>query len=409
MRKLKSWFKPGPSPAEPGFTPSLPLDALGEAFIADPAPTWAYLRDHAPLAPLTSGGYVLTRAADIKAAFTDARLGNTPSRFSMLAPKNAGKYTAAAVAHNIPPFLDKPRHVEMRKPLSAAFFEAFEGAEGWLGDMAATHLSALPSGEALDLIAGFGRPFAASAMARFVGLPEDLEAISRATGALFKMFAPIVDRAGFGEVNTALDDTRAFIGAAVATRRGAPGDDLISALIARGGLSDTEFADHALLVLADGIENIEAAIGQMALLFDRHPEAADMVRDGGAEAVVTEALRLETPAQMIPRVVREAHVRDGVDLPEGTPLFLALGSANLDPDLHVSPQRFDPERDLSQVLMFGQGRHRCIGAPLGLALVVAGAGALAARGLSRVAETPVTYLPRMGHRWPTAVMVTLDP
>ena len=50
---------------------------------------------------------------------------------------------AADVAANIPPFLDKPRHVEMRKPLSSAFFAAFDGAQDWIDPLAETHLARL--------------------------------------------------------------------------------------------------------------------------------------------------------------------------------------------------------------------------------------------------------------------------
>ncbi|MEC7764845.1 MAG: cytochrome P450 [Pseudomonadota bacterium] len=400
MRKLKSWF--GAGRAKPA-APELPVDLLSDAFVADPAPTWAWLRDNAPLAPVKSGGYVMTRAADIKAAFTDARLGNAPSRFSMLAEKNRDKYVAADVAANIPPFLDKPRHVEMRKPLSSAFFAAFDGAQDWIDPLAEAHLTRIAGQGAQDIITAYARPFAAQAMARFIGLDHDPEAISRATDALFKLFAPITDRTVFDGVNAGLSATRAYIGEAVAARHAHPGDDLISHLIARGGLTDIEIGDHALLILADGIENIEAAIAQLVLMLHEHPDhrAALAAGEGDVTATVLEVLRLQTPAQTIPRVVREAHERDGVHLTEGTPIFLALGSANRDPDQHENPDDFDPTRDLSDVLLFGQGRHRCIGAPLGQLLVSAATRAMLKRDVALVTDpAQVTYHKRLGHRWP---------
>lgn len=408
MRKLKSWF--GAGRAKPA-APDLPVDLLSDAFVADPAPTWAWLRDNAPLAPVKSGGYVMTRAADIKAAFTDARLGNAPSRFSMLAEKNRDRYVAADVAANIPPFLDKPRHVDMRKPLSAAFFDTFDGAEAWIGPLAEAHLARLAGQGPQNIITGFGRPFATQAMARFVGLDHDPAAIARATGALFKLFAPITDRAGFDDVNAGLEATRHYIAGAVASRHATPGPDLISHLIARGGLTDIEIGDHALLVLADGIENIEAAIAQVLIRLASDPDhlAALRAGEGDIAATVMEVLRLETPAQTIPRVVREAHERDGVQLTEGTPIFLALGSANRDPVLHPDPDRFDPTRDHSGVLMFGQGRHRCIGAPLGQMLVTQGARALVDRPFTLVTDPArITYHKRLGHRWPVEVLARID-
>ncbi|WP_298492185.1 cytochrome P450 [uncultured Maritimibacter sp.] len=395
MRKLKSWFGAGRKPAPVHVEPALPLDLTDPAFLADPAPIYAWLRENAPLAPVASGGYLLTRAAEIEAAFTDPRLGNAPSRFSMLAGKNRDRYTAAAVAGNIPPFLDKPRHVAIRKPLSAAFYDTLSGAEAWLPALAR---DMLPPGP-FEIIADYARPYASAAMAQFIGLPPDIDAMARASAALFKLFAPITDRAGFQSVNDGLDASRAMILAALERAKAAPGHDLLSHLRGTESLSDTEIADNALLVLADGIENIEAAIANVQLLRARFPEA-----EGTPAQIVDEALRYETPAQTIPRVVRESHERDGVTLAEGTPVFLALGSANRDPVRFADPDRFWPERDPSGTLSFGLGRHRCIGAPLGRMLVISATEALIDAGC-RVTQPAgaLSFHPRMGHRWPMAV------
>jgi cytochrome P450 len=397
--------------------PALPFDLLAAEFVADPAPGYAWLRDNAPLAALKGGGYVLTRAADIHDAFTDPRLGNAPSRFSMLAAKNRDRYTAAGVAANIPPFLDKPRHVDMRRPLSAAFYDAFAGAHGWIDDLAQEHVARARAQGRAEVISQIGRPYAAQAMARFVGLDHDPAAIATATGAVFKLFAPITDRAGFEAVNTGLDATRRHIAKAVERRHADPGNDLISHLIAYqkdhdGTPNDVEIGDNALLVLADGIENIEAAIAQVLILLDRNPHARAALGAGALDpgAVVREALRLETPAQLIARVVREPHVRHGVPLSEGTPVFLALGSANRDPGLHPDPDRFDPARDPAQALTFGRGRHRCIGADLGQMLITAAVRALAAHPL-RLVDPPeaLRYQPRVGHRWAASLRIAFDP
>lgn len=415
MRKWTSVFGAGrrsgsARPKRPA-PPALPLDLLAPDFVADPAPAYGWLRTNAPLAELKGGGYVLSRGEDILAAFTDPVLGNAPSRFSMLAAKHRGQYVAAQVAGNIPPFLDKPRHIDMRRPLSAAFHDVFDGAQGWIEALAHDHVARLVGTGDVDIVADLGRPFATQAMARFVGLEHDPQAIATATGALFKLFAPIADRAGFAQVNAGLEAARGFIAQAVAARRAAPGDDLISRLIAYGAANgspanEAEIADNALLVLADGIENIEAAIAQVLIVLAGVPDQRAALFSGQLDPgkVVLETLRLQTPAQLLPRVVREAHERHGVRLAEGTPVFLALGSANRDPALHPDPDRFDPDRDLSQVLVFGRGRHSCIGRGLGEHLITSVTAALAQREVELIDDPErITYVARLGHRWPTAL------
>ena len=86
------------------------MDLLSPEVVADPYPLYAALRRDHPLAELVQGGYLLTRHADVMAAFTNPDLGNAPSRFSVLAARNRGKYVAADIAANIPPFHDMPEH-----------------------------------------------------------------------------------------------------------------------------------------------------------------------------------------------------------------------------------------------------------------------------------------------------------
>jgi hypothetical protein len=54
---------------------------MAPAFFADPEAIYTPLRAQAPIAPVKQGGFLLTRHADIVAAFSDAALGNAPSRF----------------------------------------------------------------------------------------------------------------------------------------------------------------------------------------------------------------------------------------------------------------------------------------------------------------------------------------
>lgn len=392
LKSINAWIagRPRKTPA-----PDLPLDPLSDRFIADPAPVYAHLRQEAPLAELKGGGYLLTRAGDIEAAFTDARLGNAPSRFSMLAERHRDRSTAANLCANIPPFQDMPRHAEVRRPLSSAFYRTFEPFRDGLPDLARSCLSRVASPDAFDVMEDFAAPFATAAMSRFLGIAADPAQVRTASAALFRLFAPIDSREGWEEVNRDLATARVFLDAAVDRRPGAA--TLIGELTASGALTPREVADNALLVLADGLENIQAGIALALYVLSDH---APGVRPDDLPALVDEALRLESPAQIIPRVVREEHDRHGVRLAPGTPLFLALGSANRDPDRFADPDRFDPARDAAAHFVFGRGRHSCIGAPLARAMIVAATGALLNQGVTPAERGPLRFQRRFGHRWP---------
>jgi cytochrome P450 len=50
--------------------------------------------------------------------------------------------------------------------------------------------------------------------------------------------------------------------------------------------------------------------------------------------------------------------------PAGSKLVLLVGSGNRDSSVFPEPDRFDLDRDTSQMISFGGGRHYCLGANL---------------------------------------------
>ncbi len=384
-----------------------PVDLTSDAFLADPVPIYDAFRKTRPLAQVQGGGYLLTRAVDIVAALSDSHLGNAPSRFSALSEGKRATHVSADVAANIPPFLDKPRHVEIRRPVSAAFYQSFAACKTWLPQLADHQISAMARGVSFDANIEFARPFAIAAMARFVGLPHDPTAISQATDALFSLFAPIQSREALDRTNTRLAEARHFIEQVMAQPALDP-QCFLAQLSPH--LSPQAVCDNALLILADGVENIAAGVATFFVVMQQNPDVwRSLQTDPGQLAnAVHEALRLESPAQIIPRIIQEETVLHGITLKPGTPLFLALGSANRDPDAYDEPATFDLARDARAALIFGRGRHACIGTQLGLLLIEAAVSALLAAGVTmQFTPADLHYQHRFGHRWPLGVMIDL--
>lgn len=400
MRKrLAAWFGAGPKAEAGANPPELPLDLSEAAFLADPYPVYDHLRRHHPVAPVRSGGVLLTRHADVLAALSDARLGNAPSRFSALHPRQAQTHLAAAMAGRLPPFLDLPAHRLPRQATSRAFARAFDGWEPVLRDLAQATIAAAPAGVTLDLMADLAAPFAATAMARFLGLPLTPAQVQAYSAAFFRLFAPINDAATFRQMQDTLADARQTLAALI---EAGPAPGFVAELLALRADPPDLTADHVidltLLVLADGVENIAPGAATILTLWSQQPQGGP---EGSTEmaAWLAEALRLRTPAQIIPRIARETLTLHGQTIAADMPVFLALGSANRDPDAFADPDRFDPQRaGDAQALSFGLGRHRCIGERLGLALFGAVLTALRARPAQvQAAEGSQA---RFGHLWP---------
>ncbi|MEJ6396523.1 cytochrome P450 [Yoonia sp. 208BN28-4] len=372
MLKLRKLF--GSGSKAPEIT--LPVDLLDPGFVADPHATYAWLRDNAPLAPVKSGGFVMTRHDDIKAMLSSKALGNAPSRFSTLHARNAGKYTAASLAAHIPPFQDQPDHKLPRQALTRSFHDTFKVFAPTIPDRAAAKIAQVQTPDRIDLIDDAAQDFACQTIAAFVGLEATTAQIKSATAAFFRLFAPVQDAAIFEKTNAALDDARAMMAAHLTDA-----DDTLVAGLRRfqsdnPALSQQHIVDNALLVLADGVENIEAGIAQVAM--------ADIQV---SEDNVRTVLASQTPAQIIPRVCREAFSMHGHDVAVGTPVFLALQSTNA-----------------QEPLTFGAGRHSCIGEQLGVAMIAGFARALQDSG-AVVDASGLHYAPMFGHRWPRGVKV----
>jgi cytochrome P450 len=87
-------------------------------------------------------------------------------------------------------------------------------------------------------------------------------------------------------------------------------------------------------------------------------------RAGAIDVLVEEALRFDTPVQLMFRTATRAVDIAGTTLPPGATVLALLGAANRDPSVFTDPDRFDPDRDTSEHLSFGHGIHFCLGAAL---------------------------------------------
>lgn len=395
---LKHFFKRGRAKqvAQDG-----PLDLMSPQTIANFREIALSDRAHQDACPLTTGGVLLLDPEDVRAAFTQKAYSNAPSRFSALSPKNKARYAAAEVAVNIPPFLDAPRHAIIRKWLSKAIFATLKEFRDTIPEAATTYVASLPKDSDMLLVEDIGRSFATQTIMRFVGVHAATDEIKTYTKALFKLFAPIPDSATLAQTNTALVQARASLRKHVAARRVDGASCLITALLAQHDMLDPEdqdpealdtvICDNALLVLADGVENVEAAIADVVMEWDARPGPDGTEID---ETFVRGVLHANTPGQTIARIAeKEMHIA-GEICTAGMPVFLSLASANA---------RSTDGTDYS----FGMGRHRCLGEGLAIETIASCSRALMQR--SPVIDARNHAFERVfGHRWMRGVVVRLD-
>ncbi len=173
----------------------------------------------------------------------------------------------------------------------------------------------------------------------------------------------------------AIDASReisAYIGALIEERRTAPGDDLISRVLAAQyddpelgsvSLSPNEVLMFCNLLSAAGSETTQKLLSNSLVALDHHREQWDLLCAQPAliPQAVDEALRYDSPTHWVARsTTRDVEVA-GTTIPEGDWVLLLLGSANRDERQYEDPDDFIVERARQQTVFFGWGRHVCLG------------------------------------------------
>jgi cytochrome P450 len=160
-----------------------------------------------------------------------------------------------------------------------------------------------------------------------------------------------------------------YFDAMLRQRAAAPGDDLLSLLIAaeqHGELSRIELLGFCFLLIIAGNETTTKLIGNMTYQLSRHPDQRQRLIDDPSliPNAVEEVLRYESSTHMMARTLTRDLDLHGQTMPKGKKVALILASANRDDRYWANPEIFDVTRDTSGTLAFGFGIHHCLGASL---------------------------------------------
>jgi cytochrome P450 len=131
-------------------------------------------------------------------------------------------------------------------------------------------------------------------------------------------------------------------------------------------LSREEILDISYLFLIAGLDTVTATLDCAITNLARNPERRRQLaeRPELTADAVEELLRIESPVQVVFRVVTQPVTIGGVELEEGDHVSLVLGATNVDDEHFERAEETDFERDANRHLAFGGGPHRCLGSHL---------------------------------------------
>ncbi|WP_405948470.1 cytochrome P450 [Streptomyces prunicolor] len=395
--------QPHPHPSS-GPTP----DLFTWEFATNPYPTYAWLREHAPVhkTRLPSGveAWLVTRYVDAKHALADPRLSKNPAHHDEPAHAKGktgipGERKAELMTHLLN--IDPPDHTRLRRLVSKAFTprrvaEFAPRVQELTNDL----IDRFADDGSADLIHDFAFPLPIYAICDLLGVPrEDQDD--------FRDWAGMMIRHGGGPrggVARSVKKMRSYLADLIHRKREAlsdtptphpdgnlpgtpgrnpsgtptppPGEDLLSGLIRASDhgehLTENEAAAMAFILLFAGFETTVNLIGNGTYALLTHPEQRARLEKSLAagerdllETGVEELLRYDGPVELATwRFATRPLTLGGQDIAAGDPVLVVLAAADRDPERFADPDVLDLGRRDNQHLGYGHGIHYCLGAPL---------------------------------------------
>ena len=359
--------------ANPGIEPS-PVNS--EAFVTEPHAIIARLRQEDPIHFVPGLPFwMATRYDDVRALFTDPNVTNDPRAWEHYVAPAEGtfqRWVSDNGLFSLPP----EQHARVRRLVSSAFSpRAVARMDEQVLDVVEQFAAPLRGRTGVvDLMSEYTDPIPNVTISRITGVPAKsgeevrFRELAQATIRGFFAFAdPDAKKAG----ELAFMELAEWVRKLADERRHAPREDLISDLV-RAKDEGRAMSDDEIITLVTGLIGAGSettAIGGLVsvLTLLQHPDTLERLRRDRAAipAAVNEILRFAFGGGGgLPRyAVRDFELR-GKAIKKGQMIMLSFTGAHRDPSVFPDPDRFDIDRDNSDLTIFGHGPHYCLGVHL---------------------------------------------
>ncbi len=355
------------------------LSAWGGLDRDNPFPLFAEVRELGPVHHVTlADGH----EAWLVVGYDEARLALNDPRISK-DMRAALARDGAVVAEGLPGpefarhmlAVDPPDHTRLRRLVSSAF--SMRTVEG-LRPRVQAHRGRPPrrTGRArylmspVDLVADFAFPLPFTVICELLGVPES-ERASLGHG-LVAMLVPTPTRLNTPKPRRRPTASCRSCDGWSSTSTTAPGDDLVSGLIAaRDGderLDTQELLSTIFQLIVAGHDTTTTFIGNAVVALLEQPRSARRsckMIPTGFRRPWRSCCATTRPCPTRPSAMPSNRSRSAaISIPPGAQIIVCLAAANRDPCRFAEPGRLDVERAEGRHLAFGHGIHHCLGAPL---------------------------------------------
>ncbi len=225
----------------------------------------------------------------------------------------------------------------------------------------------------MDVVTDLAYPLPSNVILDLLGIPREGRPYIRASSEainefIITIFFNNVD--AWTRLARVFEDVKAYLKSLIAERRKHPGEDLLTKMVQaeeKGDmLSEDEIVIATNFLLFAGHETTANLIGVGLNYLLQNPEQMEQLRADPAKipAAVEELLRFVSPVHTLARRTTQDMELRGVTIPQGSSIYLLVGSANRDAEKFPDPEKLNINRQPTRTLGFGYGIHFCVGAAL---------------------------------------------
>ena len=357
---------------------AMEYDPFSDEFKADPFPVYEWMREEAPVFYSDRWNWwALSRFDDVRAAALD------PATFQSFEGIDIDDTAKDQAGPGFLPDLDNPRHDEVRAMIQPFFLPRRIGErEEAIRQVVRELIEPWRERGHVDLAQELAWPLPNEVFFRVLGLPGKHEDSER-RAQLDVWVHQLKDRKPGDPrltpvAKAATEGIQQYFVDLLNDRRANPRDDVVSHLV-QAEIDGVKFCDEhvepgaeilglMMVLFLGGVESTAGLIATVVKLLAENPEqrARLMADPSLIPSAVDEAVRWNTPLQLVGRTASRDVTLHGTTIPAGGRVVLVYGSANRDPRQFAEPERFDITRGRIRHMGFGEGMHGCLGRPLAL-------------------------------------------
>lgn len=335
----------------------------------EPPEEWARLRQGCPVAhvrlPSGDQAVLLTRYADVRQVLADPRFTRQLGQEGAAKlSEDGGSVFETEEAASLTEGHERWRRL-LHKSFTAKRVSAMQPrieamADALIDDM-------VRQGAPADLVSSLAFPLPVWVICELLGIPDiDRDKLAFWSNAMLNMTQFTRE-----QMQQAQMEFAEYMTAHIAAKRAAPGEDLLSELVAAVDdghpLTERELMMIGQGILVAGHETTSNTIAKMmAMLLSERSRWEQLVADPSlVRTAVEEALRFDANAGFgLPRFITEEIEVSGQKLPGGTTVVCNMAAANRDEQAYERADTMDLTRSPNPHLTFGVGPHSCVGQAL---------------------------------------------